>query len=108
MISEILAERRDAGVIRIQWKTNKAPVAVSVYAGESPTAIDNKTPVARTKTDCFVTISGLDRFRRYYLQLFPHNGRPIMVAERVVPMEGAANFRDLGGYKGLDGRHIRW
>jgi hypothetical protein len=27
---------------------------------------------------------------------------------RLVPLEGSFNFRDLGGYPGLDGRHTRW
>ncbi len=27
---------------------------------------------------------------------------------RLVPLEGSFNFRDLGGYRGLDGRHTRW
>ena len=32
----------------------------------------------------------------------------ITVAERRVPLEGAPNFRDLGGYETEDGRHVRW
>jgi protein-tyrosine phosphatase len=28
--------------------------------------------------------------------------------QRLVPLEGAFNFRDLGGYPGLDGRVTRW
>ena len=27
---------------------------------------------------------------------------------RLVPLEGSYNFRDLGGYRGHDGRHTRW
>jgi protein-tyrosine phosphatase len=27
---------------------------------------------------------------------------------RLVPLEGSFNFRDLGGYRGWDGRHTRW
>ncbi|MFN3231673.1 MAG: tyrosine-protein phosphatase [Alphaproteobacteria bacterium] len=27
---------------------------------------------------------------------------------RVLPLEGATNFRDLGGYKTRDGRHTKW
>jgi protein-tyrosine phosphatase len=29
-------------------------------------------------------------------------------AQRVVPLEGASNFRDLGGYAGQHGRRLRW
>jgi protein-tyrosine phosphatase len=28
--------------------------------------------------------------------------------DRVLPLQGATNFRDLGGYSGLDGRTVRW
>jgi protein-tyrosine phosphatase len=28
--------------------------------------------------------------------------------DRLVPLEGTLNFRDLGGYRGLDGRTVRW
>jgi protein-tyrosine phosphatase len=28
--------------------------------------------------------------------------------ERLVPLEGTLNCRDLGGYKGVDGRTVRW
>src|SRR5688500_5815791 len=31
-----------------------------------------------------------------------------MPMDRLVPLEGALNFRDLGGYTGLDGRTVRW
>ena len=28
--------------------------------------------------------------------------------DRVIPLSGATNFRDLGGYSGLQGRRVRW
>jgi protein-tyrosine phosphatase len=28
--------------------------------------------------------------------------------ERRLPLQGAVNFRDLGGYRARDGRHVRW
>ena len=28
--------------------------------------------------------------------------------ERRLPLEGASNFRDLGGYETADGRRVRW
>jgi len=30
------------------------------------------------------------------------------VAERLVPLEGGINFRDMGGYPAMDGRRVRW
>jgi protein-tyrosine phosphatase len=30
------------------------------------------------------------------------------VAERLIPLEGGVNFRDMGGYPAADGRTVRW
>ncbi|MCH2173435.1 tyrosine-protein phosphatase [Myxococcota bacterium] len=35
-------------------------------------------------------------------------GLPAHVAKRHVDLEGAANFRDLGGYATVDGREVKW
>lgn len=35
-------------------------------------------------------------------------GRRLHVAEREIPLEGVANFRDIGGYRTRDGQHVRW
>ena len=31
-----------------------------------------------------------------------------MLSDRHVPFEGCFNFRDIGGYRGLEGRQVRW
>ncbi|MBV9510113.1 MAG: tyrosine-protein phosphatase [Caulobacteraceae bacterium] len=31
-----------------------------------------------------------------------------MTYDRHIPLEGASNFRDFGGYAGLDGRKVKW
>ncbi|MDE8409516.1 tyrosine-protein phosphatase, partial [Klebsiella pneumoniae] len=28
--------------------------------------------------------------------------------ERLLPLQGGRNFRDLGGYRTADGRHVKW
>jgi protein-tyrosine phosphatase len=47
-------------------------------------------------------------------ELFVLPDETLMVMEnergepRIVPLEGAVNFRDLGGYQTAEGRHVRW
>lgn len=38
----------------------------------------------------------------------PGNATPIPAHQRVLPLEGGQNFRDLGGYKTADGREVKW
>lgn len=37
-----------------------------------------------------------------------YEGMPDHVAQRHVPLEGATNFRDLGGYPAAGGREVKW
>jgi protein-tyrosine phosphatase len=38
----------------------------------------------------------------------PYAGQPDHVKRRHIALEGAQNFRDLGGYETSDGKHVRW
>jgi protein-tyrosine phosphatase len=46
--------------------------------------------------------------RPYFLIRDQTDGAVVDVAERVVPLEQGSNFRDIGGYQGADGKHVRW
>ena len=45
---------------------------------------------------------------RSYFRLVASNGQAVTVAERRLPLQGAFNFRDLGGYETKDGRKVKW
>lgn len=45
---------------------------------------------------------------RPYLHLRGADGRSRVVGERLVPLQGARNFRDLGGYPTAEGGSVRW
>lgn len=45
---------------------------------------------------------------RPYFALRTENGSIYRVAERLLPLQGGSNFRDLGGYPAANGKHVRW
>jgi len=80
---------------------------VRIYASSSPDRIDSSEPVATVKSaPADVTVTG--RTGRVYFHLKPAHGPVRVVAVRRLPLEGAANFRDLGGYRTSDGKYVRW
>lgn len=44
---------------------------------------------------------------RIYFQLVTNEGKSI-ISERHLPIEKGFNFRDLGGYRTLEGRYVKW
>ncbi len=40
--------------------------------------------------------------------LHTRDGQRLTVAERMIALESGVNFRDVGGYRTQDGRHVRW
>jgi len=50
----------------------------------------------------------LDARPRPYFLIEGANGTALRTAERLLPLEGGRNFRDLGGYATEDGRAVRW
>lgn len=42
------------------------------------------------------------------LEAKAENANPTIAETRMIPMEGARNFRDVGGYRTADGRTVRW
>jgi protein-tyrosine phosphatase len=52
--------------------------------------------------------ANLPDMRRPYFALRSQDGRVYRTAERLLPLEGGSNFRDLGGYPGAQGKYVRW
>jgi len=55
-----------------------------------------------------VSITELDADTRYYFEVVPSDGPDTIISERRVQLEGSVNFRDLGGYRAVDGRRVHW
>jgi protein-tyrosine phosphatase len=45
---------------------------------------------------------------RPYFMLSTADGSTTRVAERLLPLQGGTNFRDLGGYRSVNGKQVRW
>lgn len=91
----------------IQWDGASERAPVDVYLGDAPDRIDRSQPIGEM-TDRSLKVLGLDPRVRPYFALVGRDGEERRVAERRLPLSGAHNFRDIGGYETRDGRHVRW
>ncbi|MGW5351764.1 tyrosine-protein phosphatase [Streptomyces sp. NPDC004031] len=101
--------RGATGGLDVTWEA-AGPGAVEVAVGATPEAAGSGPPVARVADGAArrVALDGLGP-GRHYVRVGPAGGGPaVLGAERVLPLEGATNFRDLGGYPTLDGGRTRW
>ncbi|BAJ30321.1 MULTISPECIES: tyrosine-protein phosphatase [Kitasatospora] len=94
------------GSFTLSWT---APGArhVTVYAGTDQEHVPHRAAVARGAGSATVTVSGLGAADRWYFELVPDRGAPLVVADRSLHLASAPNFRDLGGYRTADGRWVR-
>lgn len=96
-------ERLEDGRLRLTWERSE-PGPVDISWGIDPDAPD--TPLETVAADELV-IDDPSEDGRAYFRISTSAGA-VTVAERQIPLEGHANFRDLGGYETEDGRRVRW
>ncbi len=94
----------DTYVIRFEASAADFPVQVFVSAqpggsGAEPIATAGTSPVEVT----LAPGSG-----RPFFRLVTKSGQAFTVSTRRLPLDGAPNFRDLGGYQTADGHHVQW
>jgi protein-tyrosine phosphatase len=96
-----------AGVYRINYQASADAGPVEVFASSSPDRINSEKPLLTVRhTPIEISVAG--RPGRIYFHLKPASGRVRVVSVRRLPLDGAKNFRDLGGYRTADGRYVRW
>lgn len=107
---EAWVERRSDGELVIKWRRPAEQVAV--YLSDDPDEFTTGLQPA-TAAPCseFVVdraaLGAIAAGARPYFHL-ELDGRRLVVAERVSPLENGVNFRDVGGYRTADGRFVRW
>ncbi|MFB7278275.1 tyrosine-protein phosphatase [Streptomyces hydrogenans] len=63
--------------------------------------------VARGGTTGSVTVPTRAGADRHWFDLVPDRGAPLRLADRLIRLQGTANFRDAGGYRTRDGQWVR-
>ena len=101
-------ERIAKDTVRISWKTHFKDLQVSIYHGDSPETMQRNAPLYRIKGETAVEISGLNADMPHYFEIVSDKGSPRVISERRLPLQGAVNFRDLGGYATTTGQRIKW
>jgi protein-tyrosine phosphatase len=107
VVVHVTADGDGRGALEVRWELSGAgPVEIAV--GPTPDAVDHAHPVAVVEDGASVTLHDLGPGRHYVSVAPAGGGSGVVAAERRVPLEGAANFRDLGGYRTADGGRTRW
>jgi len=79
----------------------------TIYQGTSVEKIDWSKPVIKGSTNPLV-LKQYDFSDRYFFGIVNDKGERLVASERLIPMEGVLNFRDLGGIPTKDGRVVKW
>lgn len=107
-LSDTAVERIAKDTVRIRWNTRFKDLAVSIYHGDTPETIQRSKPFRRIKGRTAVKISDLNPDVPHYFDIGFEDGDRRVVSERRLPLQGAVNFRDLGGYATAAGRRVKW
>ena len=112
LVEPVYAMRRtdsDANYFLFNGTANR----YTVYANTEPTAVIRGRswtlkPGERDDPER-LKIKGLDPGLRYYFTVVDEAaGVHLIVSERMLPLDGPDNFRDLGGLPTADGRRVKW
>jgi protein-tyrosine phosphatase len=94
-------------VYRLDFSALPGTGPIEVFASSRPDQIDSPKLLLRVRK-APAEVSVPDLLGRVYFHLKPAAGSSRVVSIRRLPLEGAKNFRDLGGYRTSDGRYVRW
>lgn len=104
LIEKVYVERLADGSYLIEFTEEGE---YQIFQGKSLETINWTQPIMSTR-DPMVKLSNYDFSDRYFFGIKNGQGTKMVVSERRIPMEGADNFRDLGGIPTSDGRVVKW
>lgn len=94
---------RDGATLHVTWT---APAPVDVWVAARADAPPQERRLAG-KADADGRIDLPASAGRVYV-LLDGAGDEVWTSERVIPLSGGSNFRDLGGYRTADGHRVKW
>lgn len=97
-------ERTAPDTVRLSWTGARA---VSVFVSADPGARKLAMRPLKTAAGGATELAAPVSPRPYFL-VNAADGRQVRVAERLLPLAGGLNFRDLGGWRVVNGRQVRW
>ncbi|MHA6482063.1 tyrosine-protein phosphatase [Paenibacillus sp. strain BS8-2] len=105
----VTMERLDGLALRLSWNPPVDTEKVWIFRSERPELDESQAHLVAVVTQAqeLVFQDPNPGTRGYYFVKFGELG-VVSVAERILPLLGALNFRDMGGYEGADGRHVKW
>lgn len=106
--AQVEVNRSAPAELTVRWASSD-PVDVLV-ANRADADPAKATLVSARDRDGRHTIAGTAATapRSYIVLRNARTGETTVAAERLVPLDGGSNFRDIGGYPAADGRHVRW
>jgi len=105
-LGSVSVERLSSQELRVQW-SGSSPVDIFVSTAPGSSVEEAEHVATASSAGVFDFKRRLDR-RPYFILRDQADGKVRRVAERNLPLERGSNFRDIGGYPTVDGRHVRW
>ena len=102
------AHRLSAGMYEVRWTGETAGKPVSIYVGPHPDAGSEDLKLLSKDVGGSQTVITYAGTGRPYFYVTDGENKGVWTAERVLPLQGGKNFRDLGGYKTASGQTVKW
>jgi len=92
----------------LRWQASAPRTPVDIYVAREPYAQRSSLRLLIDNNVDSEALVNSDGKNRPYFFVAADKGEGVWVAERVLPLQGGRNFRDLGGYVTADGRRVKW
>jgi protein-tyrosine phosphatase len=106
-IDVVEVSRNATDAVEITWKTDRDRAPIDVYGAARADAPEGERVLISNDNVTGTLVVAAEAKRRFYF-VANQNQSGVWAAERVLPLQGGRNFRDLGGYKTVDGKSVKW